>query len=210
MDLGIIAVLAGVVLFYGLLAWLFLRVYRRQRGPLRRALFVLLVLFSLDGLVAGQGFFTLLIGILGVVAQLGFAAWRALRRDVQRSLAHLGAAGVYVVTLAVVWGYIAYNNRLAARRASEVIAACRAYEARHGQLPNTLTDLVPTFLPAVPRAKYTLMSADFRYWVSQAESGSRQGKTTGTSPHHALAYVVVPPFGRRLYHFESDSWSYLD
>lgn len=205
MELTVIALMTSVVAGYVLAGWLLLRVVR-QRGPLRRSLFVLLVLFTVDGLMMGQGFITFLVALLAVVAQLVLSAWRALKRDAPRSLAHLGAAGVYVMTVAVVVGYLAVNNRLAVRRAGEVIAACRAYEATHGQLPNALRELVPAFLPAVPRAKYTAMFGDFTYFASRADDS---GPTSAT-PSHTLMYVQLPPFGRRLYHFENNSWSTLD
>ena len=185
---------------------LFLRVYRQQPGPVRRSLLVLLVFVALDGLVMGQGIWTLLVATVAVVAQLRLSAWRAVKRDAPRSRAHLRAAGVYVITVAMVLAYVSTNNRIAARRADEVIAACRGYEAAHGRLPTALSELVPAFLPRVPRAKYTLMYADFAYWTAAAGDGAPDGVTA----HHSLMYVVMPPFGRRLYQFETNSWRTVD
>jgi hypothetical protein len=87
----------------------------------------------------------------------------------------------------------AYTARVNADR---VIAACRSYESAHGRLPDRLQDLVPAFLPAVPRAKHTGMYGAFTYF-SSAES-------------HTLMYVAFPPFGRRLYHFEERRWGVRD
>jgi hypothetical protein len=56
---------------------------------------------------------------------------------------------------------------------------------------------VPEFLPAVPRAKYTLAYGEFTYWASSEKD-------------HTLMYVALPPFGRRLYHFEQGVWTQLD
>ena len=81
--------------------------------------------------------------------------------------------------------------------AAQVIEACRAYQARHGKLPDRLQELVPEFLPAVPPAKYTLSYGEFTYLTSGDQS-------------HTLMYVALPPFGRRLYHFEETRWSQLD
>jgi hypothetical protein len=85
----------------------------------------------------------------------------------------------------------------AENHAAQVIEACRAYQARHGKLPDRLQELVPEFLPAVPPAKYTLSWGEFTYLTSGDQS-------------HTLMYVALPPFGRRLYHFEEARWSQLD
>ena len=60
---------------------------------------------------------------------------------------------------------------------------------------------MPTYLPAVPRAKYTLGWGNFTY----TSLGSDPDE-----PHHVLMYVALPPFGRRLYHLEQGRWSTLD
>lgn len=98
-----------------------------------------------------------------------------------------------VMTLAAVRVHAA----TAENHAAQIIDACRAYQARHGMLPDRLEALVPEFLPAVPRAKYTLSYGEFTYWTSEQKS-------------HTLMYVALPPFGRRLYHFEEARWSQLD
>ncbi len=48
------------------------------------------------------------------------------------------------------------------------------------------------FIPAVPRAKSTLLFGDFLY-----AAGDRR---------HLLMRVVIPPFMRQLYNFEADRW----
>lgn len=90
-----------------------------------------------------------------------------------------------------------FHAATARNHAAQVIDACRAYQARHGMLPDHLEDLVPEFLARVPRAKYTLQWGEFTYWTSSRTS-------------HTLMYVSLPPFGRRVYHFEEGRWSVLD
>jgi hypothetical protein len=209
MDLPLAVVLAVVTLPYLLAGWLFVRAYRRRKGPLRRSALVLLVLVALDGVVVGQGLLTIVIAALAVVTQIGLSLWRALKREKARSLAHLGAAGVYVVTVCLVWGYIAFNARLAQRRAGQLIAACRDHEAKHGRLPQTLADLVPGSLPSVPRARYTLLFGGFQYSVSAADGPAGHGAVPAGSTH-VLQYVVLPPLLRRRYVFELDAWTTLD
>jgi len=197
MDLTVVVVLAGTCLLYILMAWLFLRVYR-EWGPVRRGILVFLVLFPLEGLMGGPtaGLLPLLIGTLAVLAQLAFVAWNALRHQRRQSLSHLAAAGVYVAMVAFVWGYNYFNTQVAARRAAVIIAACRAYEAKHGQLPESLDDLVPAFLSSVPRARYTLAASQFFY-----------RKATQPSDASHLLYYYPIALQRRVYNFGTDSWS---
>jgi len=99
-----------------------------------------------------------------------------------------------VIVVTVTW--IVANNALAARRADALVAALHRYEARHQRLPDSLQALVPEFIPAVPRAKYTLMFGDFLYYASERQ--------------HVLMWVMIPPFGRQLYDFERRRWRTLD
>jgi hypothetical protein len=98
------------------------------------------------------------------------------------------------------FGTARFHVATAETHAAAVIEACRAFETRHGMLPDRLEDLVPEFLPAVPRAKYTLAWGNFTY-SSSSSSAAKQ---------HTLMYVTLPPFGRRVYHFEQRQWTRLD
>ena len=106
-------------------------------------------------------------------------------------------AGLYLLLGVATAATMRFHTATAQNHAAQVIEACRAYQARRGVLPDRLEELVPEFLPAVPRAKYTLQWGEFTYWASEKES-------------HTLMYVAFPPFGRRLYHFEEARWSQLD
>jgi len=88
-----------------------------------------------------------------------------------------------------------------ARRNAEVlIAACRAYQAKHGRLPGSLEQLVPDFLPELPPAKFSDPLFGFTYDVSGPEE----------APRHVLGWTDSVPFGRPFYVFEEDRWGYLD
>jgi hypothetical protein len=202
------AIVFCVLFLYVLLGWLFVRLIKTQQGPLKRSVVVLLVLLFLNVLSFGAIWVTLLIAGVATVAQLALSAWRGLHRQGRRSLAHLAAAGVYVLSVVAVAQYIGANSRLAARRADQIISACRAYEAKYGQLPAKLDDLVPAFLPAVPRAMYTVSSADFQYWLSPPDLRA-VGPRGRTGVRHTLAYFVVFPL-RRLYDFEDGVWRTRD
>ena len=163
---------------------------------MKRTLLNASIIFGLDGLVFGQGFFSGFIPIFVVIGRLVQAARARARGDHARArlLRRRAAVWATVVVVTIVW--LTANVILAERRADTLIAAVRRYEARHQRLPDTLQALVPEFLPAVPRAKYTLILGNFIY--------------SAVEGRHLLMWVVIPPFGRQLYNFEADRWTTLD
>lgn len=141
----------------------------------------------------------MLVASVGLVLLLAGALWAAVRGAAPRALARSRAlrASMYLVLGIATIGATRFHAATARNHAAQVIEACHAYQTRHGMLPERLQQLVPEFLPAVPRAKYTLSYGAFTYWTSGQKS-------------HTLMYVALPPFGRRLYHFEERRWSSLD
>jgi hypothetical protein len=101
-----------------------------------------------------------------------------------------------IVTLALVWANNVVQNRIADANAARVIAACEEFRAANGSFPKSLHELVPRYLPSVPRAKYCLVFGNFFYF--------------NNGGHSVLFWCVVPPFGRRTYDFEPRRWSYMD
>lgn len=101
-----------------------------------------------------------------------------------------------VVTLFIVGGNASLQAKIANANAERVIAACEQFRAATGNYPEQLTELVPRYMSAVPRAKYALTSSDFRYWNMDG--------------NHQLMWTENPPFGRRIYDFENKKWSSLD
>jgi hypothetical protein len=102
-------------------------------------------------------------------------------------------AAVCSVAGFAVLGILVYGNVIARERAEKLIVAVEQFYAKQGRYPERLEELVPVIIPAIPRAKYVMMADKFGYSVS----GSR----------HSLGYVVVPPFGRRIYTFEDRKWT---
>ena len=80
--------------------------------------------------------------------------------------------------------------------APRIVAACEEFRAANGRFPKTLDDLVPAYLPSIPRAKYCLDYGEFRYWNIDG------------SP--ILVWYLVPPYGRKIYDFEKRRWNYID
>lgn len=154
-------------------------------------------IYAVDAFVLGQGVIavlaTLCVAVLGTIDIV-----RGLfGRDGGRIRRGFARMGTFAVMTAAVIGTIVANNRLARGRAEQVIAAMKVYRVKHGACPARLEDLVPDYLPAVPRAKYTLSFNRFEYYPSNGECGS-------------LMYTAIPPFGRPVYNLKAERWGYLD
>ena len=96
----------------------------------------------------------------------------------------------------MVIAYIQVNNSRARRKADLLIAACEEYRAVNIIYPEKLVDLAPDFIDRVPIAKYAYATGQF-YYVSREDT-------------HLLWYVSFPPFGKRVYRFETAKWGFLD
>jgi hypothetical protein len=169
---------------------------RAKRSRLRRSLAIATVLYVLDAFVLNQGVVAVLAALVVTVLRLPRAALALARRDWAAARIHAVAAGIYLVMAAAVLGTNYMNNQLAHHRADMVIGAIRQYEVPHRRLPDRLEELVPDFLPSVPRAKYTLVFNSFLYLASPNR--------------HSLVWITFPPFGRVTYNFEDDRWGHLD
>jgi hypothetical protein len=111
-----------------------------------------------------------------------------------------GLALVRIGIPALTFGIVRANNAIqlefAEANAQRVVAACEEYHAANGTFPKNLDELVPQYMNSVPFAKYCLLQPGrFAYYNS------------GTP---MLVWQVVPPYYRRIYNFETRSWSYLD
>ena len=160
---------------------------------LPQALAVAAVLVLVDAFLMNQGVISVVIGIGLVLIGLPrtflpkFAAVRSQR---------LRNLGVYFAAVIVVIILNLGNNRLAASRGDELVAAVKAFHTKHSQYPDSLDALVPEFIESVPRAKYTLQYGNFEYHKTGEDA--------------LLYYTALPPFGRPIYNFSRGAWGYLD
>jgi hypothetical protein len=140
-------------------------------------------------------------GVLAIalcLAGLLYYVPRAIGARPDPALFRLRVIKAAVVTfsgMAAIAVIVTFNN-IAESRAREVIAAAENFKSRFGRYPEKLDELVPLFMPEVPMAKPAGMLRQFTYYHVEGE--------------HTLSYVVVPPFGRKLYNFERQRWSALD
>jgi hypothetical protein len=100
-----------------------------------------------------------------------------------------------VATLLLVLANNSLQGRIAKANSAILIQACERYREANGNYPERLGDLVPRYLSSIPRAKYCLHNSDFQYI---------------SSPPPLLFWWEVPPFGRRVYRFETRDWNYVD
>jgi hypothetical protein len=104
--------------------------------------------------------------------------------------------GIPAMTLGLLWANNDFQLSVAEANAQRVVAACEEYHAANGRFPKNLDELVPQFLSSVPVAKYCL-----------GPPGRFVYHNFGTP---MLYWQVLPPYYRKIYNFETRSWSYLD
>ncbi|MFZ5832084.1 MAG: hypothetical protein ACOY3P_18525 [Planctomycetota bacterium] len=162
--------------------------YRSVRGSILGGLGILIW----DGAVMGSFLTALLVCPVWFVVSV-------VKNLIQRPGWRVALVRVSIPALAL--GLLLANNqlqwRIAETNASRVVAACEAFHAANGSYPQNLDELVPTYLPEIPRAKYCLVFGEFRYYSFGSDSP-------------ILVWFAVPPYGRKIYNFEERRWSYLD
>lgn len=141
-------------------------------------------------LVCGQTFVVIMTE-LAVAVVLGLlAAYRLIRGDKDRAASSGAKALVFTGLFLVGMGLDFANKKIAMSRAETIIAACGAYKSKTGAYPETLQALVPEYMKAVPRAKYTVLWSAFHY---------REGR---------LAWMLVPMTVMPSYDLNAGKWSF--
>ncbi len=67
------------------------------------------------------------------------------------------------LTLGLVLSNDAIQYRIGKANAPQIIAACEEFHTANGEYPKTLDELVPRYMPSIPRAKYCLIFGEFLY-----------------------------------------------
>lgn len=162
--------------------------------PWRRTALALSALFLFDLIVIGQGGIAIMVATIGLGLLTIGALWSAIggHRALVRSRAT--RAAIYLLLGVATFVTLRIHEATGRKGAQQIIAACEAHKQQTGKLPNGLEHLVPVFLPKVPAARYTVLYSDFWYISESA----------------LLTYVVFPPYGRRVYNFNTGRWTYLD
>ncbi len=164
--------------------------YRDYLTALGGTLACALALVFLDVVVDGCYIFSAVVCPIWFIAAVG-------RSILQQPPLGVAAARVLipVVTgLLVVVNY-SVQRTIAMGNAERIIQACERYREANGAYPEQLGELVPRYLSSVPRAKYCCWYSEFGY------SGP---------PLPVLRWYEFPPFGRRVYIFETATWRFVD
>lgn len=164
------------------------RFYRDVRGSLNAAA----VLLALDVAYFGSTFLSSVFCPIWILVSL-------LKNAIQRP--GWGLALVRIGIPALTFWLVRVNNdfqlAVAKENAQRVVAACEKYHAANGRFPKDLDELVPQYIHSVPFAKYCLGPGSRFYYYYHSEKP-------------LLVWQVVTPYFRRIYHFDTRSWSYLD
>lgn len=186
----------------GLAIWIVRRL-RRERspeasaGPWPRARTYVLAggLLLFDGVIGGQGVFSLLMLVIAVpgLVLLALLRWKDAARRKRRFL----AGAIYAAAAGAAMALIQEDTKGARARAQQVIAACREYQRTNGKYPPDLQSLAPRHLSAVPQARRRIF-------------GNRQFNYVFQGTNATLIYVSFPPYGRTTYDFETGKWGFYD
>ncbi len=100
------------------------------------------------------------------------------------------------VTLGIALANASVQDRIAEANAARIIKACEDFHGAHNEFPKSLDELVPQYLPSIPRAKYCLVYGEFLYFYMEGRP--------------ILLWHVLPPYGRKHYNFTEKRWGYTD
>ena len=160
----------------------------------RRAICLGTLLIAFDAVIIGQGGIALFVGLWLLVIGLPLTFLRKKYATVRPQ--RLRNIAIYLVAVMLVFALNAINNRIAQSRAESLVTAVKTFYAEHGRYPKSLLELVPVFVDQLPVAKYTIGQNQFRYQTSDS--------------YTSLSYVRLAPFGRSIYSFTDDKWSFRD
>jgi hypothetical protein len=170
------------------------RYFWSHRG-IKISICISLLLLFIDAV--GQGTFALSILICPI-----WFFFSILKNAIQRppwSLAIIRIA-IPPLTLGLVLINFAVQCRIAEANAARIIAACEEFHIATGNYPKTLENLVPRYLPTIPRAKYCLGLGHFQYFNVDG----------GPLFQPCLSWHFMSPYDWNTYYFEDRRWKYRD
>lgn len=152
------------------------------------------LVYALDVWVVGMGMFSFLVAlVVGVTIALS----RLPAGDAAAFRTKLWKLGVWCLVPGVMYGTMVVQTHVAQSRADRVVSAIEGFHAKEGRYPARLAELVPGYLPSIPRAHPRVVFDEYHYYPGS------DGKTS-------LTWVVYPPFYRATYDFADRTWSRWD
>jgi hypothetical protein len=165
-----------------------------QSNTVTKSIITGAILFVLDALVINQGAISLFLILTIFLWWLPKSAFKKYKQQSPKE--ELTKVLIYGVIVIAVFTSNTINNKIAQNRANDLVLIIENFHQVTGDYPKTLNDLVPSYLPKVPKAKYTLGFNSFNYINDQGSI--------------SLFYHAIPPFGRPTYVFDRKEWRYLD
>lgn len=130
------------------------------------------------------------IGLIGATALLVALICLVLFVSSKESFPNaLRLAAIYSILGISTLAYINLSWKVAVSRAGPVITAVNSFHARYNRYPESLEELVPRFLPAIPNAGLTASARHFGYAQSPPS-----------------IYFLVMFHGVASYDFQSQKW----
>ena len=165
-------------------------------GEFRVSLLIAAGLYFIDAIWLGQGGVALLalaaVVIFFIPATL--LAWYRKNTFVRNLRA--AKTMLYLAMVAAVFVTIRIDLSHARANGETIIAALKSYHAKNGNYPDKLEQLVPTYLPAIPNARFCLTMNTFHYHAAKDS--------------HNLSYIVMQPVGFTYYNLEKGQWAVKD
>ncbi len=165
-----------------------------QSNTVKKSIITAIILFVLDALVMNQGTISLFLLLTIILWWLPKSAFRKYKKQSPKE--ELTKVLLYGFIVTAVFTSNSINNKIAQNRANNLVLIIEHFHQVTGGYPETLNDLVPSYLPKLPKAKYTLGFNSFEYI-------NHEGSIS-------LFYHAIPPFGRPTYVFNRKQWIYLD
>jgi hypothetical protein len=165
-----------------------------QTNTVKKSIITGAIFFVLDALIINQGVISLFLILIIILWWLPKSALKKYKK--QNPKEELAKVLIYGFTVIAVFTSNSINNKIAQDRANDLVLVIENFHQVTGIYPKSLNDLVPSYLPKVPKAKYTLGFNSFKY-INYEGSIS-------------LFYHAIPPFERPTYVFDRKEWIYLD
>jgi hypothetical protein len=168
---------------------------RKESFRFRRIIAAALFFIILDGFIVGLPVFGLFI-CLSILVACGIASIIFIFSKREFSKLYAIKFFIYLCACVSIIGVYRMNVLVGKRNADKIINSVGMYRSDEGAYPRELSDLVPEYLSSIPVCAYRLSSRQYRY--SYADN------------YPYLMWAETPPFGRRMYHFEDQGWTYID
>jgi len=168
---------------------------KKESFRFKRIIAVALLLTIFDGFIYGLPAFGLFI-CLAVFLASSIASVIFLFVDKEFSKLYALKCLIYLCAGTCIIGMFKLNTHIGNSNADKIINSVEEYKADKGDYPTELGKLVPEYIPKIPVCAYRMVNNQYRY--------------SYTETSHYLMWAQLPPYGRRLYHFQNKEWTYID